>query len=261
MKKVYTLFVCLFSMTFAFAQLEGTWNLAPTATSLAVGPALGDFSWFAIGDNPAAARPCLYDDAFVFNADGTFENIQDGETWIEGWQGMDPEGCGTPVAPHDGSNAATWTDNGDGTLTITGIGAHLGLAKVHNNGELMSPSEADNVASITYPYILDGDNLTIDISFGPGFWHYEFVRGVSSVDEVVADQFRIYPNPATSQVQISSDELLDQITIRDITGKVVMVQMNPDMNQTMDVSDLASGLYIVESRKGNVISVEKLAIQ
>ena len=259
MKKVYTLFVCLFSMTFAFAQLEGTWNLAQTPTSLAVGPALGDFSWFSIGDNPQDARPCLYDDAFVFGADGTFQNVQDGSTWLEVWQGMDPEGCGTPVAPHDGSNAATWMDNGDGTLTITGVGAHLGLPKVINGAEIDNPANAP--ASITYPYILDGDNLTIDISFGGGFWHYEFARGVSSVDEVVADQFRIYPNPATSMVQISSDELLDQITIRDLTGKVVMVQMNPDMNQNLDVSDLASGLYIVESRKGNVISVEKLAIQ
>ena len=258
MKKVYTLFVCLFSMTLAFGQLEGVYTLANSPTSLAVGPALGDFSWWSIqGD--VAVRACLYDDEFIFGSDGTFQNVQQGSTWLEGWQSGTEDACGTPVAPHDGSNAATWTDNGDGTVTLNGVGAHLGLAKVNNAGELDNPANAPE--SITYPYTLDGDNLTIDINFGPGFWHYELVRVATSVDEVVADQFRMYPNPATSQVQISSDELLDQITIRDITGKVVMVQMNPDMNQTMDVSDLASGLYIVESRKGNQISVEKLAIQ
>jgi len=259
MKKFYTLFVCLFSMTLAFGQLEGTWLLAPTATSLAVGPAENDFSWWSIGNNGPSDRPCLFDDQFVFNADGSFENIMQGSTWLEGWQTTGEQGCDTPVAPHDGSNDATWTDNGDGTLTLNGVGAHLGLPKVYNNGELDDPANAPE--SITYQFILDGDNLIVDIDFGGGYWHYEFVRGISSTDELVADQFRIFPNPATNQVHISSDESLDMITIRDITGKVVKVQMNPSMNQVLDVSDLASGLYIVESRRGNQISVEKLAIQ
>ena len=48
--------------------------------------------------------------------DGTFNNVQDGETWVEAWQGMDPEGCGTPVFPHDGSASATYTyDESAGT--------------------------------------------------------------------------------------------------------------------------------------------------
>lgn len=259
MKKGYTLFICLFSVTLAFGQLEGTWLLAPTATSLAVGPAENDFSWWSIGESGPSDRPCLYDDQFVFNADGSFENIMQGSTWLEGWQTTEEQGCYAPVAPHDGSNAATWTDNGDGTLTLDGVGAHLGLPKVTNDGELSDPANAPS--SVTYQYSLDGDNLIVDIDFGGGYWHYEFVRGVSSTDEVVADQFRIYPNPATSQIQISSDELLGMITIRDITGKVVMVQMNPDLNHTLDVSDLARGMYIVESRKDNMISVEKLIIQ
>ena len=55
-------------------------------------------------------------------------NIQDGETWLEAFQGADPDGCGTPVAPHDGSNAATWAYDADaGTVTLNGQGAYLGL--------------------------------------------------------------------------------------------------------------------------------------
>ena len=50
----------------------------------------------------------LFDDHYVFNADGSFQNIMDGETWLEAWQGVESDQCGTPVAPHDGSNAATW---------------------------------------------------------------------------------------------------------------------------------------------------------
>ena len=59
-------------------------------------------------------------------------------TWVEGWQGGD--GCGAPVYPHDGA-ATDYTyvyDADAGTITLNGVGAHLGLPKVHNGGELSS---------------------------------------------------------------------------------------------------------------------------
>lgn len=259
MKKIYTLLVCLFSMSLAFGQLTGTWVLNPDSpTALAVGPGLNDFSWWSIQADGPTVRACLWDDAFVFNADGSFENIQDGSTWLEAWQGVSEDQCGAPVAPHDGSNAATWTDNGDGTFTLEGLGAHVGLPKVINGAEIGNP--ADAASSVTYQYSISGDALTVDINFGPGFWHYEFVRGVTSVEEVVEGLFRVYPNPASEEIRITSDEQLDQIIIRDVTGRVVMVQMDPSLNQALDISDLASGLYIVESRQDNKVSVEKLVI-
>ena len=35
-----------------------------------------------------------------------FQNVLGEETWLEWWQGVDAEGCGIPVFPHDGSNPA-----------------------------------------------------------------------------------------------------------------------------------------------------------
>ena len=134
----------------------------------------GDFSWWSNSEADVTTRACFFDDKFVFNADGTFNNVQDGETWLEPWQGVDPEGCGSSVAPHDGSGSATWAyDEAAGTVTLTGTGAHLGLAKVHNGGELTSPAES--VASITYPVVIEGTTMTVDIAFGTtGFWHFVF---------------------------------------------------------------------------------------
>lgn len=101
-------------------QIEGTWKIAPEAGSLAVGPAMGDFSWWSISAGDVVARDCFYDDEFVFNADGSFQNVQGDETWNEPWQGMDPEGCAAPIAPHDGSSAATWSfDEGAGRGLLT----------------------------------------------------------------------------------------------------------------------------------------------
>ena len=50
---------------------------------------------------------------------------------------MDADQCGVPVAPHDGSNTATWDyDQSTGQLTLTGLGAYLGLPKAVNTGEM-----------------------------------------------------------------------------------------------------------------------------
>ncbi|MDB9978258.1 hypothetical protein OAD80_05855, partial [Porticoccaceae bacterium] len=82
------------------------------------------------------------------------------------------EGCGAPVAPHDGSADATWAwDEAAGTLTINGKGAHLGLAKAVNGQELSDPGAAPD--SITYQILTltaDGMNLTVTVETGAGVW-------------------------------------------------------------------------------------------
>ena len=99
-----------------------------------------------------------------------------GETWLEGWQGVD-EGCGTPIEPHDGSVPATWSyDEAAGQVTVEGMGAFLGLAKAFNGGELAAPFEAP--ASITYNvYPEDDGSLTVTVPIAdPGWWTFKLVR-------------------------------------------------------------------------------------
>ena len=97
--------------------LSGNWTLAPTAGSLGVGPSQGNISWWSTDEAEVVTRACLYDDVFSFNSDGSFANVMGGDTWLEGWQGA--EGCGAPVSPFDGSNAATYSyDASAATLTV-----------------------------------------------------------------------------------------------------------------------------------------------
>ncbi len=156
--------------------LVGTWKLAPEAGALGVGPALNDVSWWSSPSEAVTDRACLFDDEYVFNSDGTFENILGSETWLEAWQGTDPEACGSPVFPHDGSTSATYTyDEGAGTVTLNGKGAFLGLAKVINGAELANPADAPD--SITYMTLLDGDTLELDIEIaGGGHWSFKLVK-------------------------------------------------------------------------------------
>ena len=174
MKKLYFL---LFAPILSFsAQIEGTWKLAPQAAALGVGPSgPGDMSWWANGAGDVTTRACLFNDSIKFEANGTMTHYMNGSTWLEGWQGV-AEGCGAPVAPHVGG-AATYAYNAAaGTLTVNGLGAHIGLAKVINGAEINNPSLA--ASSITYNVAISngGNTLTADINFGPGWWRFVYQR-------------------------------------------------------------------------------------
>jgi hypothetical protein len=156
--------------------LVGTWKMAYEAGALGVGPSVGDISWFSCDDACVTARACYYDDAYVFGADGSFSNVFGEDTWTEGWQGGG-DSCGTPVAPHDGSNPATYVyDEEAGTVTINGVGAFIGLAKANNTGELANPANAPE--SITYNLtFIDPNTISVYIEAGAGvFWQYKLVR-------------------------------------------------------------------------------------
>lgn len=156
--------------------VAGTWKIASEAEALKVGPGEFDGSWWQLGEADVITRGCLLDDLYILSADGSFSNNMGGETWLEGWQGVD-EGCGVPVEPHDGSVAATWSyDEAAGQITVEGVGSFLGLAKAFNGGELAAPYEAP--ASITYNvYSQDDGSLTVTVPIAdPGWWTFKLVR-------------------------------------------------------------------------------------
>ncbi len=141
------------------SALFGTWVLDPTAGALGVGPAVGDYSWWSSSAADVTDRACFFDDEYVFNEDGTFRNILGDETWLETWQGVDEDRCGTPVPPHDGSTVGEWYVS-NGSVTITGRGVYLGLPKVHNSGEDGAPAND----TITYNYEVSNDGTILEIT-------------------------------------------------------------------------------------------------
>ena len=192
------------------SPFAGTWKLSPIAGALKVGPNPNDGGWWSSSIEDTSNRACLFDDKYVLHPDGSFENVLGDQTWIEDWQGYGSanrdghEGCAAPVAPHDGSNAATWSHNEtDNKLTLDGVGAFLGLAKAFTGGELSADTEVP--ASRTYDiYQSDQNSFVVVISTGGGFWTFSMIRDgfdppapqfvditinldMSSVDAVSAD--------------------------------------------------------------------------
>jgi hypothetical protein len=188
------------------SPLVGTWMVAPEVGAIAVGPSPGDLSWWYLGQwgDDVTTRACWLDDEYVFNEDGSFQNILGTETWLETWQGVD-EGCGAPVAPHDGTNPATWTSS-DTSITIAGLGAYIALPKAHNNGEDGMPINN----TITYDYVLSEDGNTLEIFLigyggtgGTETWYYKLIRKPNPL----VGTWKVAPEEAAIAVGPSPEDL------------------------------------------------------
>lgn len=181
--------------------LEGIWIMAPEAGALKVGPNPNDGSWWSNSAADVTGRACFFDDKYIFSLDGTFTNDLGSSTWLEGWQGASPDGCGTPVAPHNSSIPATYLyDSNAGTITLNGKGSYLGIPKPFNGGELSNPANAPN--SITYDVTLSDNNntMTLVISIGGGYWTYKMIRYISPLVGTwkmapEAGALKVGPNP------------------------------------------------------------------
>lgn len=225
-----------------FSQtLVGTWKLSPEVGSLSVGPSQGSPQWWSNSATDLTTRACLFDDTYVFNANGTFSNVLGGSTWLEGWQlpPQAPEACGAPVTPHNGSNPATWAVNTtDNTVTLTGVGAFLGLPKAYNLGELTTPSAAP--ASITYKItLITSASLTLDILVSAGnWWRFKFTKqgvapsctdGIQNGTETGVDCGGSCPNVCLLQINlpVTFEGTATNFTMTDFGGNISTKVVDP----------------------------------
>ena len=203
-------------------MLVGEWKLAPEAGAAGVGWESGNMGWWQIDANAVIDRACLFDDLFVFGEDGSFSNQMDGLTWVEPWQGATAEGCDTPVAPHDGSNSATYAlDTDAGTITLTGIGAHIGIAKVISGGDELTSSD-DAPESIVYKVIESTDNsMTLEVNYSAGFWTFKLVNSdyVAPEPEEPADEAPSEPITLTQELLVGDWKLAPQAGAAGVGGE------------------------------------------
>jgi hypothetical protein len=244
-------------------SITGTWKIEPIAGALGVGPTQGDISWWSNTEGDVATRACFFDDTFVFGTDGSFANVMGEATWLEGWQGGD-DGCGTPVYPHNGA-ATDYTyvyDANAGTITLNGVGAHLGVSKVYNGGELASTSEAAGIESITYTIVeMEATRMTVEIQFqaGGGYWTYVLQKSEPylSVKNPNFNAIEMYPNPVTSTLHINSYTIeLTKVEIFSLLGKKVKTVTSGF--DSIHVGELSKGVYFINVSSGKKLLTKKM---
>jgi hypothetical protein len=82
---------------------------------------------------------------------------------------------------------------------------------------------------------------------------------VTGIDELLAQQIKIYPNPAKNKIYISAPERVD-VAVVSIEGKEIMTVKKASV---ITIDQLAKGIYFlhVTDKNGTLIKVEKLVKQ
>ena len=58
--------------------------------------------------------------------------------------------------------------------------------------------------------------------------------------------FSIYPNPSSDVIKISSSELIEEVSVFDYSGKLVLIQRVEGKNFILNTQNLNSGSYIAK---------------
>ncbi len=129
------------------------------------------------------------------------------------------------------------------------------------------PFEYINIGRFNYNY----DTDTIQLA-GVTCNAYYFVDDVcvstdsltcylsTSVPAITNNGLKIYPNPASDFLKIDMDEVCDCIRIYDNLGRLVFERYKPDTGLEVDVSGFKPGVYMVESRRKDFLSTQKIVI-
>ena len=103
----------------------------------------------------------------------------------------------------------------------------------------------DLTAKTEYYAIAQGKNVN-------GEWgeitKVEFVTSLEDVIELVENNFKMYPNPATSHINIRSEKSgKADVCIYDMTGRLVKnISVSDISNATINVSDIEKGIYLID---------------
>ncbi len=86
-----------------------------------------------------------------------------------------------------------------------------------------------------------------------------FVDACTGVEEVSANQIRVYPNPAHDILHFdTANTFVEQIRINDITGKTVQqVSYTPGLDQ-IDISTLPAGVYMIVFKTGDTLQTKQI---
>lgn len=94
----------------------------------------------------------------------------------------------------------------------------------------------------------------------------DFAIGIGNADitlsnsEFQKQQHTIFPNPASEQINLSFQSVLNNVNVKviSITGQTVYQKSNLSVdNLSLSVSDLANGLYIIQVSDGISVSSSK----
>ena len=81
------------------------------------------------------------------------------------------------------------------------------------------------------------------------------------VDEVSVEKlaFHAFPNPVSNELVLRAEETLETVRIFDMLGRLhATYRVDGQKSITIDMSNLHSGIYLVEAKSANKINTKKI---
>lgn len=128
-----------------------------------------------------------------------------------------------------------------------GVHGHI-LLKIKTNETLVVGDAVANRADIFFDY-----NFPIDTGLANTVFQ-TLSNDVFEVDSSIA----VYPNPATTEVTVKSNNNIKSIQLYDVQGRIITASLTDTLESKIDVSNYGSGIYFIKIITEKGMQVQKL---
>ncbi len=137
------------------------------------------------------------------------------------------------------------------TVHLTGLVGTVKLRATQAGNATYSSKTADITFTVASAFAMLNNNLRV---------YHDNEETTSDLNTTI--HITIFPNPSDGLLTISQNEIIQEIVVFDILGNNVMKLGSEGSNSTsLDLSDLAKGIYYVRIKSNNNFSVEKVILK
>ena len=154
------------------------------------------------------------------------------------------------------------TDCGDTWTTVwQKSGADLATV-TSGSGEFVATASQYQTAQVDLSSFANQPKVIVKLVFTSGYGNNVFVDNIEvsnnpvSIETVENSNLSIFPNPVKDVLTINYDKAISQIDVYDVNGK--LVKTFTTVNGTINVSDLSSGVYMLNIQTEEGLVVRKI---
>lgn len=266
-----------FVQYYIYAENSGIGKFSPqraehefhTITANSSNPTVGDLvinEFMASNDETAADQDGEFDDWVELYNKGTESIDVEGYFLSDDPTDLTKWAFPTSTIIEPGGYLIVWADDDE---EQSGLHCNFKLSAAAESVILVNPLDTTILDEVTYI------DQTTDISFGrlpngtgdfqvmtPTF-NAENTGTTNTSDTELKDQFlKVFPNPAQDEIILAADTELVRVSIFNLAGQRILEQQLNQLESTMNIGQLTSGLYFVRAvTRDESVRIQRLVVE